>query len=280
MSDAAPPTESGRTDRDAAPTVLSPESIEAVLRDFRTWLGELDSAPTPTTEPAETVDLFTLVSQFTALRHEVNMQTKAARAAVESNAETLRQLAAATSPPQAAPPSDEPFRPMLKAMLDIADALDLAHAQVEKLRGTVEPLLAELQFEADEEPLPPPSSGFFGKLLGRTDTLLRERLEALQLRERDRAAKAAAAASKLGQILTAASEGYLLSRRRIERFLPTFDLERIPTVGQVFDPDTMEAMERVEDSDRPAGEVLGEVRPGYLWKGRLFRYAQVRVARG
>ena len=280
MSDAAPPTESGRTDRDAAPAVLSPESIEAVLRDFRTWLGELDSSPTPTSAPAETVDLFTLVSQFTALRHEVNMQTKAARAAVESNAETLRQLAAATSPPQAAPPSDEPFRPMLKAMLDIADALDLAHAQVEKLRGTVEPLLAELQFEADEEPLPPPSSGFFGKLLGRTDTLLRERLEALQLRERDRAAKAAAAASKLGQILTAASEGYLLSRRRIERFLPTFDLERIPTVGQVFDPDTMEAMERVEDSDRPAGEVLGEVRPGYLWKGRLFRYAQVRVARG
>ena len=33
------------------------------------------------------------------------------------------------------------------------------------------------------------------------------------------------------------------------------------------------------DSGRPSGEVIEEVRRGYLWNGRVFRYAQVRVAK-
>lgn len=215
-----------------------------------------------------TVDLFTLVSQFTALRHEVNMQTKAARAAVESNAETLRQLAAAP----VAKTGDDDLRPLLKAVLDIADSLDLAHAQVERLHGTIEPLLADLR-SAPTPTDPPP--GFVGKLL-RSLSGGAERQQSLD----DRAAKGSEAAAKTSQLLAAAAEGYNLSRRRIERLLPTFDLERIPAVGQMFDPDTMEAVERVDGADRPAGEVLDEVRPGYLWKGRVLRYAQVRVSRG
>jgi len=39
-------------------------------------------------------------------------------------------------------------------------------------------------------------------------------------------------------------------------------------------------VEAVLDSGRPAGEVIEEVRRGYLWNGRVFRYAQVRVAKG
>ena len=41
----------------------------------------------------------------------------------------------------------------------------------------------------------------------------------------------------------------------------------------------MEVVEAVADSGRPAGEVIDEARPGYLWNGRVFRYAQVRVAK-
>ncbi len=41
----------------------------------------------------------------------------------------------------------------------------------------------------------------------------------------------------------------------------------------------MEVVEAVAESGRPAGEVIEEVRRGYLWKGRVFRYAQVRVAK-
>ena len=56
-------------------------------------------------------------------------------------------------------------------------------------------------------------------------------------------------------------------------------LEAIPTVGERFDPERMEVIEVVADSGKPGGEVLEEVRRGYFWRGRLFRYAQVRVAK-
>jgi molecular chaperone GrpE len=40
----------------------------------------------------------------------------------------------------------------------------------------------------------------------------------------------------------------------------------------------MEALEIVASSGRPSGEVIDEVRRGYVWRGRVFRFAQVRVA--
>jgi molecular chaperone GrpE (heat shock protein) len=40
----------------------------------------------------------------------------------------------------------------------------------------------------------------------------------------------------------------------------------------------MEVVEVVPDGGR-AGQVVEEVRRGYLWRGRVFRYAQVKVAR-
>jgi len=50
-------------------------------------------------------------------------------------------------------------------------------------------------------------------------------------------------------------------------------------VGEHFDPEIMEVVEAVAASGRPAGEVLEEVRRGYIWRESVFRYAQVRVAK-
>jgi len=267
---------------------MSPDAIEAILHEFRAWLSEAPPSSTASAGPGESIDLFTLMGQFTALRHEVNMQTKAARAAVESNAETLNQLAAVSNERQAtasAASNDEEFRPLLKAVLDIADALDLASTQVGKLRGTIEPFLTELR--SGPEIILEFEAAAPGGLLARMLRSFGDNSEAVRLREQqqaqarmesERAGRIAQAAAKVSQLLNAASEGYTLSRRRIERVLPTFDLERITAQGEMFDPDTMEAVERIEGSDRPPGEVLQEVRPGYLWRGRVMRYAQVRVA--
>ena len=70
-----------------------------------------------------------------------------------------------------------------------------------------------------------------------------------------------------------------MSLQRLERALQHHGLEAIPCVGRPFDPERMEVLEVVADTGRPANEVLDEVRRGYLWNGRVFRYAQVRVAR-
>jgi molecular chaperone GrpE len=200
------------------------------------------------------VDLFTLVGQFTALRHDVNLQTKAARAAVEQNAEVLRQLAEA-KPAAAAEEAD--IRPLLKAVVDIADALALSLRQMERMRESVEPLLATLD-KPREQP------GFFARLFGARQPVPET---------------SDPAADKLRQLAAAAADGYAMSLRRVERVLPTFGLERVACQDRPFDPELMEVVEVVGDAGRPSGTVVEEVRPGYLWRGKVFRFAQVKVAR-
>ena len=55
--------------------------------------------------------------------------------------------------------------------------------------------------------------------------------------------------------------------------------KRVPTGYVVIDRNTQDFVEVVKEEGRQATEVLDEVRPGYRWRDRLFRPAQVRVAR-
>jgi molecular chaperone GrpE len=213
------------------------------------------------------VDLFTLVGQFTALRHEVNLQTKASRAAVEQNAEVLRQLAA-NQPPEGA--ADDELRPLLKAVVDVADVLALSLRQMERLRESGEPLLADLGKDPGAAPPRAPGRrpGVFARLFGSRPPEVRGQADG-----------ARQAAGKLRQLVDAAADGYAMSLRRVERVLPTFGLEPIPCLDGVFDPELMEVVEVVADTGRPPGTVVEEVRAGYTWRGKVFRFAQVKVAR-
>ena len=213
------------------------------------------------------MDLSTLVGQFTALRHEVNMQTRAARAAVEQNAEVLRQLAARPEPPPATATSDDALRPVAKALIDIADALALSLRQMEKFGEAAEGLLAELTAPPAADAAGSPKPAFFARLFG-------SRPAPPEPDDRTRLA-----ADKLRQLAAAAADGYAMSLRRIERVLPTLELEPLSCTGEIFDPETMEAVEVVGDSGLPPGTVVEEVRPGYRWRGKVFRFAQVKVAR-
>ena len=84
---------------------------------------------------------------------------------------------------------------------------------------------------------------------------------------------------RLAQLAAAAADGYAMSLRRAERILTALQLEPLACVGERFDPETMEAIEVSGDSGYPSGIVAEEVRPGYRWRGKAFRFAQVKVAR-
>ncbi len=86
-------------------------------------------------------------------------------------------------------------------------------------------------------------------------------------------------AERVRPLLASLVSGYRMGLQRIERALEQNGLEPIPAVGEPFDPERMEVLEAVEGTGHAPGEVLDEVRRGYLWRGRLFRFAQVRVAR-
>jgi molecular chaperone GrpE len=141
-------------------------------------------------------------------------------------------------------------------VIDIADALTLSLRQMEKFRDAVEPLLAHDRRE--------PSSGFFARFFGSRPTP---------------SAPSDASADKLRQLAASAADGYALSLRRVERLLPTLELEPLSCTGEAFDPEQMEVVEVVGDTGQAAGTVIEEVRPGYRWRGKLLRFAQVKVAR-
>ena len=283
MHDAPTPAEPGATAEERLPErpagVLSAERIDRVLADFRSYLEALlDPPDAPASEPAA-FDLTALVAQFTALRHDVNLQTKAARAATE-------QVAALASAPKPVPPppdTSEATKPLLKALIDIADTLTTAERQVGRSHGALAPVLDALA----APPLPEPPTtdiakpGFFGKLFGggkSGSTLPRDLQEWVSGAVAADAARVTAG-EKLTAVLDGLADGYAMSRRRVEKVLPQFGLEVIECVGRPFDPELMEVTEAVGDTGRASGVVVEVVRNGYRLNGQVFRFAMVKVAR-
>lgn len=228
-----------------------------MLADFRGWITDLASGGRQSPEePPPSVDLFTLVAQFTALRHEVNLQTKAARAATEQTAEALKLLA---QPPKPAD-TPEPVRTLVKALVDVADALATALRQVERAKAIADALLTT---DAGPSHDAPPRR-LFARVFGRPVAS---------------PPAESGAAERLRPLVAGVADGYTLSLRRVERALTQAGVEPVPCEGKPFDPELMEVVEAVGADGRPPGTVVEEVRRGYRWNGALLRYAQVKVAR-
>jgi molecular chaperone GrpE len=294
MSDAAPPLQPAVPSGDAAPAgPLTPDAIDRVLADFRAWLADLAALPpAPTDAPA--IDLHVLVAQFTALRHEVNLQTRAARSALEQNAETVEQLSQAFDAldQRSAEDESETLRPILKTAVDVYDNLALALRQVTKQREAIDQPLAEVADGATipEPPLlPEAGAGFWSRLWGRrpdADFAVAIGRQAMSdwrasvLKEVEaRRQRVADAANLVRSSLDGLIAGYRMSLNRVGRVLAQYEMEPIVVEGEQFDPELMEAVEVAGDTGRPAGEVVEEVRRGYRWRGVVFRFAQVKVAR-
>jgi molecular chaperone GrpE len=310
---------------------LSPAAVEALLEDFRSWLAHAP-APVELTPPdGAAVDVFTLLGQFVALKHEVNLQTKATRAQQQQNADTLQQLARAVELLEGQNAAleqakeqeqEEQLKPVLKTLVDLWDALSLAQRETQRLNDSLRPLAEpEPLPEAPAQMMPTPTAppplqaaakrSFWARLFGRggagTDpaaqvaqqrlldwahmTLLEQhgrlavqhgqlvaqhaRLAALAEQQRAARDNEERLRATLASVLT----GYTMSLQRLERALAQHGLEPLDCVGQPFDPETMEVVEVVAQPGRAGTEVLEEVRRGYRRRGRVFRYAQVRVAR-
>jgi molecular chaperone GrpE len=307
MSEPAPPGLTSDTVVGPA-AALTREAIAAAVCDFQAWLTAAAVTPAPTTPPPpgdEPVDLHTLLGQFIALRHEVNLQTKATRAQQEQNAETLglltETLEALEKAQTAAPPegdgADE-TRALLKTLVDLHDALTVGGREIGRVQETVTPLLRQIADLTAPRPIDPAllqstasaavaRTTVWGRWFGggavsadnSTAKALVATLTATHEKDQERSQKVQEQLDRLRQMLASLAAGYTMSLQRIERALQKHGLESMAVVGAPFDAERMEVLEVVLNSDRPSGEVVEEVRRGYLWGGRVFRYAQVRVAK-
>ena len=293
--------------------------MERLLGDFRAWLTEQPleaAAALAAGPPPEPLDLAALTGQFIALRHEVNLQTRAARIQQEQavqGLDALRQALAAVTQEEERRSAgeterrDELLRPLLKTLIDARDALALAQRQVTKMRDALVALPPPTVPTFGYPPLPapaPPFTGaaprsFWARLFGGgtgsdpaplqawARQLQKQTVEAVHAACQHAAAahaqasaeRLAAAEVPLRQSVESILTGYAMSLQRLDRALAEQGLEILDCVGQSFDPETMEVVEVVHEADRAATEVLDIVRPGYEWRGKLFRAAQVRVAR-
>jgi hypothetical protein len=310
MSESASPSLAHDTSVDSAPA-LNPEMIRSILADFQEWLTSAaipasQSAPAPDENP---VDLHALIGQFVALRHEVNLQTRATRTQQEQSSETLRQLTAALealerreiATPQPAPTNGEDtIAPLLKTLIELHDALSVGGHELVRVQEAVAPQLKQIADLAAPNPAiaalrqsAPPvratrSVGWrrwFGAseappLEEQSNKDFEVALAALDAHEKERARLIQEQLDRLAQVIGSVATGYSMSLQRIERALQKYELEPLTVVGTPFDPERMEALEPVHNSGRPSGEVVDEVRRGYLRGGRVFRCSLVRVAKG
>ena len=228
---------------------------EEILQRFEAWLdgvlaaeeppqgiaAELLSSLTAETEVSANgrSDLYSLWAAVTALTQETKLQGRS----FKQLSETLAPLAdlASQMPEMQREAQERARRDMLDVLLELRDRLG---------RGLEAARISQAKLRQSLE------SGWVARLLARHKAL-RQALEAV----------------------TALKQGYTLSLDRLDEVLAQFEVRKIVCQGNPFDPGSMHAVDVEETEQTPEGTVVEVYRAGYEWKGKVYRPAQVKVAR-
>ncbi len=260
-------------------------------------------------------DLYTLLAAMTALRQEVNLQTRSARRDREQAVETLETLSSAVDQlsreREEKDTSTEVDVVHVDVLLELHDALSRAERQASQvIASTVETLRDwcsrnEIESETDGASMEiaseaAPGSASIPTAMARTRTFGRLRgwlggressVAAAPTVEHEPPGDAAAAddrvtwgdigaeSGRMADRLEGLVTGYQLSLQRLERVLATCGIEPIACLGQSIDPEVMEVVQVVSDATQPPGMVADEVRCGYRRYGQVYRFAQVVATR-
>jgi len=257
---------------------------EALLQRIRDWLSQteaelrsLEGAEEPSAtggvlEEADpqSVGLLPLCEAFTALRHELKLQTKSARGLEDTVQAALAGLEQAVARLESVPrpEADEveaALKPFVLKLVELDEALERGEQACRSLeQHAVQEAAAELKRMLKSE---------FRRL-----TILQ------RWRSRDWNSRVQEICTgHLGQLqerlLTPLREGYELIRARLQRLLDAEGICRIECLGLPVDPRRMIVVELVDDERLVPGSVNEVLRPGYTWRDRVVRCAEVRAVR-
>jgi molecular chaperone GrpE len=253
--------------------------VEDILDRFRHWLEteldepqELGAAAVgafPEQDGAREFGVIDLVEEFTALRHELKLQTKSGRGLLEQTETTISAMKQAIEQLRAVERSEEQAvwstgKPLAEFLADLDEALERGRREIEKAKRKIaDESIHSLEAALNE--------------LHRQRSWIRRRL----LRAYHADVLDVVACAGLGQhdLFDALLEGYGLIQKRLRRAMTSEKIERIACVGNLVDPQRMTVLEVLDDPSRPAGTVVKELRRGYTWRGRVIRYAEVQATR-
>ena len=249
---------------------------EQVLNRFREWLDATraetglltDEDLTQVSTDVRTVGLNDVVEAFTALRQEVKLQTKSSRtvqdcadstiAALESAIERFNNVEAKeTAAARAA------VLPLVKTIAELRESVDRGRTVIERAAAKVsDETRTRFVNWLDEETRR--EAWWRRWMVRRFRRALESRWEQ-QLREIHQ------------PLCESLVDGYRLIQQRLDRAMQDHEIRRIDCVGRPVDPHCMTVVGLEEDSGRPPGIVVEDVRPGYYWRTEVVRYAEVRA---
>lgn len=91
----------------------------------------------------------------------------------------------------------------------------------------------------------------------------------------ERAVQASESATEVASVV----EGVNMVLKLFEDTAQRMGMNRVPGVGEQFDPAVHEAIQQLETNEHPPGAIVSEVAPGYRFGQRLLRAGMVVVAR-
>lgn len=251
---------------------------EQVLARLRGWLDQtqaecewLDEQAADQPWPDEPIGLYQLVEQLTALRHDVKLLAKAARGVDEGTEAARLSLQAAIEQfrsvePQEAEAADKAARPLVEAVVELDESLRRCRGVIVQAKSRiVERLNAELQ-----------------EVRQQLDRLFRiqpwwRRFLCGPWHEASKSLYSGRTLDACRAVFDSFLEGYDLIHKRLDRLMDEQSIVRMECLGTQADPNRMTVVEVVSDPSRRPGTVIEETRPGYCWKGRVLRFAEVKA---
>ncbi len=222
-------------------------------------LDELDAGSQP------------LLAKLTALRHEVKLATKAMRASEERGEATLLAMQAAIDEFRNVKAQEEraardAAAPLVEALIDLDESL-------RRTRSAVETARRRYVSESREQ---------FGQYMQRLDELFaaqawwRRKLCGPWYRAIRQGGLSDVQPDRLA-VFDALLEGVEVVHRRLQRTMDAEGVIRMQCVGRPVDPHAMTVVEVVNELGMPPDTVCEELRSGYYWQGKPFRFAEVKA---
>jgi molecular chaperone GrpE len=228
----------------------------------------LDIPPKVASKFISVFDSYQIVSEWTALRHEIKQQGKVLRSAQDAlqtalsatiSEKSQMQITLEESQKQILAQSEQQQEKLLRDLLGIMDALERAcnywQEEIEAL-------------STNSIPKSVPSRSFWRKL---GDLFSSKDVEIPPT-------ETSSLSASMSEILISNQEGVELIKRSLLDLLRSRKVVPIEALGKPFDPQKMYAVGREKSADVSENLVIQEVVQGYLWGNRILREAQVIVA--
>ena len=75
-------------------------------------------------------------------------------------------------------------------------------------------------------------------------------------------------------------KGVELTEAELMKVFKKFGIQKVESLGKVFDPNYQRVIQEVEDKEKPAGTIIAELQTGYMINDRILREAMVVVTKG